>query len=72
MANQSKLSDNKESNKNCSRDEPPIPLKAEVKNYKKEECVVIQCRSNLTDPNSITYNLSILIFKGRNLEEWLK
>ena len=70
MANQSKLSGNKESN--CSREEPPIPLKAENKTYKKEDCVVIKCRSNPTDSSSTTYDLSIPIFKDGNPEEFLK
>ena len=64
MANQSKLSGNKESNR--SREEPPIPLKAEIKTYKKEDCVVIKCRSNPTDSSSLTYDLSIPIFKDGN------
>ena len=72
MANQSKLPGNKESKNNRSRDKPPIPLKAEVKNYKKEDCVVIKCWSNLLDSSSTTYNLSILIFKDGHPKEWLK
>ena len=71
MANQSKLSSNKESNNNRSRDKLPIPLKAEVKNYKKEDCGVIKCCSNPTDSSSTTYDLWILIFKDGHPKEWL-
>ena len=56
MANQSKLSGNKESS-NHSREEPPIPLKAESKTYKKDDCVVIKCCSYPTDSRSTTYDL---------------
>ena len=66
MDNKSKLSGNKEINGNHSKDKPPIPLKAEIKGYKKEDCVVIKCCSNPTDPNSTTYDLLILMFKDRN------
>ena len=72
MANQSKLSSNKEGNNNRTRYDPTIPLSAEAKSYKKEECVVIKCQSNLADSNSTTYNLSIPIFKEGNPKEWLK
>ena len=70
MANQSKLSGNKENNR--TREEPPIPLKAEKKDYKKEDCIVIKCRSNPSEATSTTYNLSIPMFKTGNPKEWLK
>ena len=73
MANQSKLSGNKEINGNCSRDKTPaIPLKNEIKIYKKEDSVVIKCYLNLTVASSTTYNLSVSVFKEWNPKEWLK
>ena len=72
MANQSKLSGNKKETTNRSREEPPIPLKAETKTYKKEDCVVIKCRSNPSETTSTTYDLSVPMFKDGNPEEWLK
>ena len=72
MANQSKFSGNKENNGNRSRDKPPIPLKADIKSYKKEDCVVIKCSSNPTDSTSTTYDLLIPMFKDKNPKEWLK
>ena len=70
MANQSKLSGNKENNR--TREEPPIPLKAVKKEYKKEDCVVIKCWSNPSKATSTTYDLLIPMFKTGNPKEWLK
>ena len=71
MANQSKQASSAHSSFK-TRDAPPIPLRAEVKSYTKEECVIIKCRSNPTDSSSTTYDLSIPMFKEGNPEEWLK
>ena len=72
MAKQSKLSSNKEGDGNGSRGKtPPIALKADIKTYKREDCMVIKCCSNPTDATSATYNLLIPVFKDRNTKEWL-
>jgi hypothetical protein len=51
---------------------PPIPLeRAETKELKKNECLTLKLRSDPTNVDSQTYELTIKFFSGGTPEEWL-
>ena len=76
MANQSKFQStdsSKNNNKGGCRSiaEPPIPLEKSIRAYSKGECVSVEYHTNPAEATSNTYELTILIFKSGNSEEWL-